>query len=769
MPLVKITGPCAITICKRVSTQWRRVSENFISKALTSNTLPSYLQLGDTVCSSCYNGIAVNGLLEFKQHSQAILESGRDNEVIEIENTNTIVSFSQAIEIITDILYDCEKKEKKSTIYSYDEFKATMEEKDIRLKSFFKELYLSSNPSSKNSESKIRVKKQLLFVCYFLCGIRNKFVNNAKRDLAIYIDSVGASNSLIDTLADLGVTTTSRTVDRHKTAISEEHANNVDSTLAEYLENAMVLNIDDYHNIHGIKMPTTTITSTAVHLATILMNPITTQQAISRINIHNPRLVDAELIKTNIENKFMNLYSLSHNQRWGFRVVDDDTRLEELTVHSYDVRLKEKRSSRSMKETILVNLQKNDLHSIDAYLQAVNAVVNVPSMQQYIQKGYLIPVVADWPGQIHLRTAISCYLFNRNLPNINDSILSFLPIIGPLHILLNSRELIFLKYQPFFSAMYSYIFGERKVLPQNPKPWRINLLLEISRSAWQEVSTAVESKFGSLCKDAEYLTLKDLLDNTIPLVLDIYTVLFRSGDFEAYLESCFRVWTIFLKFSRRNYTKAPLMFLSDIFYWELNQHPILGTIKAELPKFSDSTVEIFHSFLRRGTQKHTDADQLIKYGHYINLLRLDSSGFRENFTHTSSWTYPSSSKRKREENFGTFSLTAMNMPEAQLWHLPLGFSPIEVLSCGHTYHKFCYNNNGSKCLHCLAFLQNGIDEHVQSLQESLLNPDKKKNKKKKTQAKESEENNPCDYDDEIEPINYRTSSLEKALREFQSQ
>ncbi|RIB08714.1 hypothetical protein C2G38_2210869 [Gigaspora rosea] len=745
MPLVKITGPCAITICKRVSTQWRRVSENFISKARTSNTLPSYLQLDDTVCSSCYNGIAVNGLLEFKQHSQAILESSRDNE------------------------------EKKSTIYSYDEFKATMEEKDIRLKSFFKELYLSSNPSSKNSESKIRVKKQLLFVCYFLCGIRNKFVNNAKRDLAIYIDSVGASNSLIDTLADL--------------------------------ENAMVLNIDDYHNIHGIKMPTTTITSTAVHLATILMNPITTQQAISRINIHNPRLVDAELIKTNIENKFMNLYSLSHNQRWEFRVVDDDTRLEELTVHN-------------------------------VYLQAVNAVMNVPSMQQYIQKGYLIPVVADWPGQIHLRTAISCYLFNRNLPNINDSILSFLPIIGPLHISLNSRELIFLKYQPFFSAMYSYIFGERKVLPQNPKPWRINLLLEISRSAWQEVSTAVEAKFGSLCKDAEYLTLKDLLDNTILLVLDIYAVLFRSGDFEAYLESCFRVWTIFLKFSRRNYTKAPLMFLSDIFYWELNQHPILGTIKAELPKFSDSTVEIFHSFLRRGTQKHTDADQLIKYGHYINLLRLDSSGFRENFVHTSSWakyeysarditqltkksacfllqcfsdiytrvfhynllislplqTYPSSSKRKREENFGTFSLTAMNMPEAQLWHLPLGFStscqpdpllycdasnclflssintgPIEVLSCGHTYHKFCYNNNGSKCLHCLAFLQNGIDEHVQSLQESLLNPDKKKNKKKKTQAKESEENNPCDDDDEIEPINYRTSSLEKALREFQSQ
>ena len=49
------------------------------------------------------------------------------------------------------------------------------------------------------------------------------------------------------------------------------------------------------------------------------------------------------------------------------------------------------------------------------------------------------------------------------------------------------------------------------------------------------------------------------------------------------------------------------MFFSDIFYWKLNNYLILETIKAELPKFSDATVKIFHSFLRRGTQKHTEA------------------------------------------------------------------------------------------------------------------------------------------------------------------
>ncbi|CAG8768057.1 9308_t:CDS:1, partial [Gigaspora rosea] len=129
--------------------------------------------------------------------------------------------------------------------------------------------------------------------------------------------------------------------------------------------------------------------------------------AIPQANVHNPKLVDAELIKTNVGNKFMTLYGLSHNQRWGFRAVDDEQKLEELNVHNYDTRLKEKRHIRSMKDVILVDLQENNLHTMEEYIDAINTVVNVPSMQRYIEKGHIIPIVADWPGQIHIRTAIS--------------------------------------------------------------------------------------------------------------------------------------------------------------------------------------------------------------------------------------------------------------------------------------------------------------------------------------------------------------------------
>ena len=58
----------------------------------------------------------------------------------------------------------------------------------------------------------------------------------------------------------------------------------------------------------------------------------------------------------------------------------------------------------------------------------------------------------------------------------------------------------------------------------------------------------------------------DLLDNIIPATLDIYAILFRSSSFNEYSETIFRIWIFALKWSRKNYNKASLAFLSDIFY-----------------------------------------------------------------------------------------------------------------------------------------------------------------------------------------------------------
>ncbi|CAG8622271.1 10144_t:CDS:2 [Funneliformis mosseae] len=77
------------------------------------------------------------------------------------------------------------------------------------------------------------------------------------------------------------------------------------------------------------------------------------------MNIYNPILVDVDLIKINMKNKFISLYGLLHNQHLEFYIVNNYKRLEKLT--------------------------ENDLHSINAYIRAINIIVNISFMQQYIQ------------------------------------------------------------------------------------------------------------------------------------------------------------------------------------------------------------------------------------------------------------------------------------------------------------------------------------------------------------------------------------------------
>ena len=63
------------------------------------------------------------------------------------------------------------------------------------------------------------------------------------------------------------------------------------------------------------------------------------------------------------------------------------------------------------------------------------------------------------------------------------SILSVIPMIGPLHISLNSREHIVTSFHPFLKTGYEIMFTQLK-LEDKPKPWKISLLLEIVYGGW---------------------------------------------------------------------------------------------------------------------------------------------------------------------------------------------------------------------------------------------------------------------------------------------
>ncbi|RIB15061.1 hypothetical protein C2G38_2193326 [Gigaspora rosea] len=51
---------------------------------------------------------------------------------------------------------------------------------------------------------------------------------------------------------------------------------------------------------------------------------------------------------------------------------------------------------------------------------------------------------------------------------------------------------------------------------------------------------------------------------------------YDARDWELYVEGVLCTWYIFFHFERRNYNKAPLVFLLDVFYWSQINHPILN-------------------------------------------------------------------------------------------------------------------------------------------------------------------------------------------------
>ena len=80
------------------------------------------------------------------------------------------------------------------------------------------------------------MKRLMVFICYLLASLNNTKINSFKFELAFYLDSVDTS---------LGVTTTSRAVDRKKKQVADEHEKYVENALTKYSKNTFLLNVDD--------------------------------------------------------------------------------------------------------------------------------------------------------------------------------------------------------------------------------------------------------------------------------------------------------------------------------------------------------------------------------------------------------------------------------------------------------------------------------------------------------------------------------------------
>ena len=68
------------------------------------------------------------------------------------------------------------------------------------------------------------------------------------------MDQSGTSDQIIDTLANMQLSSTSKENQCEKNIISSIHKDDVTKELLRYQTNMIVTNIDDYYNIHSLQM-----------------------------------------------------------------------------------------------------------------------------------------------------------------------------------------------------------------------------------------------------------------------------------------------------------------------------------------------------------------------------------------------------------------------------------------------------------------------------------------------------------------------------------
>ncbi len=132
-----------------------------------------------------------------------------------------------------------------------------------------------------------------------------------------------------------------------------------------------------------------------------------------------------------------------------------------------------------MKNTKLVDLKEGPLYLTNNYIEALKHMIDVPEIRDYMVMQILIAPI-DYPEQLHVRCAINYRIKFKDSSGILEQILHIVLMIRPLHVSLNSRETVFLENYRFFDKLFYEVFGRLKVLAKKPKPYKINLILELA-------------------------------------------------------------------------------------------------------------------------------------------------------------------------------------------------------------------------------------------------------------------------------------------------
>ena len=97
-------------------------------------------------------------------------------------------------------------------------------------------MYAGTNPNIKSDSTNKNNMKKLVFLCYFLVSINNKYINGLKADIGSYLQTSETSASSINTFANIGLSVSRKTVNQQKKIISDDHEQSVNNYCLQNIE-----------------------------------------------------------------------------------------------------------------------------------------------------------------------------------------------------------------------------------------------------------------------------------------------------------------------------------------------------------------------------------------------------------------------------------------------------------------------------------------------------------------------------------------------------
>ena len=142
-------------------------------------------------------------------------------------------TFASNIKILTTVLYNKQRQESASLELDPVQFQFMIKKVNPKLKGFFPLMVNAIIPKDRSAYNKQEVKKSIVALCYMMAGLRNKFVNQFKIEVGLYLAASGATWEAIDTISSIGYSACAKTVMDYQKKIQLNYITKIENHFSE--------------------------------------------------------------------------------------------------------------------------------------------------------------------------------------------------------------------------------------------------------------------------------------------------------------------------------------------------------------------------------------------------------------------------------------------------------------------------------------------------------------------------------------------------------